>query len=528
MGRVHEMLNVSRTPVALGALLVAGPALAAFTPTPEALYASHCLSCHGDNRQGGMGPPLHPDTLTSLDPADAARAIADGRPSTRMPAFADSLQADEIRVLTEWIYTPARHPPNWDASDIEASRTVNPDASDRPAQPVFEADSLNLTLAVEHGGSQITLLDGDAMAPIARFPIRAALHGSPVFSPDGRFAHWASRDGWVTRFDLWTLKVVAETRVGLTTRTIAISSDGRYVMAANDLPRSLVALNARDLTLIRLIPAIDKLGKTSRISALHDAHRRNSFIVTFKDLREIWEIPYDGRPVYKGLVHDYRLKEALPEPGPLPVRQIALDDNLDDIYFDPTLDFILGTSAAHPHGQVIHLGVGRKIADLDLPTAPSLGSGVNWMQQDAQGQAHRVMAVLSRERNEISVLSLKTWQTIRTLPLPGAGVFLRSHENSPYVWISVVSSESQASLQLLHKSSLEIIDMPRPVPDKPVAHIEFTGRGKYALLTFPEPDGALIVYDAKTLKMVRRLPMKHPVGSYNVWTRTRFSGGARH
>lgn len=43
-----------------------------------------------------------------------------------------------------------------------------------------------------------------------------------------------------------------------------------------------------------------------------------------------------------------------------------------------------------------------------------------------------------------------------------------------------------------------------------------------------EMDGALIVYDAKTLQEIKRLPMQRPVGKYNVWNKTRLSKGASH
>jgi len=47
----------------------------------------------------------------------------------------------------------------------------------------------------------------------------------------------------------------------------------------------------------------------------------------------------------------------------------------------------------------------------------------------------------------------------------------------------------------------------RPEPGKTLAHIEFTQDGRYALASLWEDDGALIVYDAVTLKEVKRLPV---------------------
>ena len=524
--RTHHRIGVHSVSYALALLFAVGHVHAG--ADPEKLYETHCLSCHAPNRLGGMGPALLPDSLARLKRPDAAKAIAEGLPATQMPAFNTLLQADEIEALAEWIYTPPKIPPKWDADDIAASRIVNLDAVDLPAKPVFKADPMNLTLVVEHGDHHITVLDGDVMEPITRFATRFALHGGPKFTPDGRFVYWASRDGWITKFDLWNLKVVAETRAGINTRNLAVSSDGKVVMVANYLPHSLVALDGKDLSLIKVIPVVGQNGKTSRVSAVYDARPRNSFIAALKDIPEVWEIPYDGRPVYKGLVHDYRLKEAIPEPGPLPVRSIVLDDVLDDFFFDQNYDTILGASRTSPRGQVVHLGVGRKIADLDLAGMPHLGSGITWDWLDADGKPRRVMASPNLKQGLISVIDMKTWKTIKTIPTLGAGFFLRSHENSPYVWADVFFGESKDTLHVIDKQSLEIVANLKPMPGKTAAHVEFDRYGKYALVSLMEMDGALIIYDAKTLKEIKRLPMKRPVGKYNVWNKTRLSEGTSH
>ena len=41
-------------------------------------------------------------------------------------------------------------------------------------------------------------------------------------------------------------------------------------------------------------------------------------------------------------------------------------------------------------------------------------------------------------------------------------------------------------------------------------------------------DGAVLVVDANTFKVVKRLPMKKPVGKYNVYNKITFSSGTSH
>lgn len=68
----------------------------------------------------------------------------------------------------------------------------------------------------------------------------------------------------------------------------------------------------------------------------------------------------------------------------------------------------------------------------------------------------------------------------------------------------------------------------RPAPGKTAAHVEFTRDGRYALLSIWDDDGAVVVYDSKTLKEVKRLPMKKPSGKYNVYNKTHRSEGTSH
>ena len=61
-----------------------------------------------------------------------------------------------------------------------------------------------------------------------------------------------------------------------------------------------------------------------------------------------------------------------------------------------------------------------------------------------------------------------------------------------------------------------------------VAHVEFDRYGRYALVSVWDSDGAVVAYDAQTLEEVKRLPMRKPVGKYNVWNKiTRSRGTSR-
>ena len=174
-----------------------------------------------------MGPALLPESLERIRPAEVLRVIREGRQATQMAGYASVLSEAEMQALADWVRTPVTPAPRWSEADIRASRSVTPAPPDEPNRPVWDADPMNLFIVVEAGDHHITLLDGDKLSAIARFPSRFALHGGPKFTLDGRYVFFGSRDGWITKYDLYRLRVVAEVRAGLNMRNVAVSADGR-------------------------------------------------------------------------------------------------------------------------------------------------------------------------------------------------------------------------------------------------------------------------------------------------------------
>lgn len=489
-----------------------------------ALYRLHCAACHGADRLGGIGPALLPENLKRLRAKRAAAAIADGLPATQMPAFGDLLEARQIDALVDFIYAPLDHLPEWGAQQIAASRVVHREPGDEQrARPVLDVDPLNLFLVVEAGDHHVTVLDGDRLAPIYRFKSRYALHGGPKFSPDGRFAYLASRNGWVSKFDMHGLEIVVETRAGINTRNVAVSGDGRYVMVANYLPHTLVVLNASDLTLEKVIPVTDGNGNTSRVSAVYDAPPRKSFIAALKDVEEIWEIQYSDKPVYYGRVHDYRVEGPPEVTERFPVRRIELDDYLDDFFFDPEYENLIGAARNGKNGQVVSLLVGRKIADIGLTGLPHLGSGITW-----EYGGRMVVGTPNLKEPELTIIEIGAWKVVKRIKTLGPGFFMRSHENSRYAWVDVFFGPNRDAVHVIDKETLEIVKTVRPEPGKTAAHVEFTRDGRYALLSIWDMEGAIVVYDAESLEEIKRLPMVKPSGKYNVFNKITRDPGTSH
>lgn len=491
------------------ALSLGATAALAKPPSPAQNYATHCAVCHHSSRIGGTGPALLPESLGRIKPALAEQIISQGKPASQMLGFSDQLSAEEISALTNYLYQPLANPPKWEFSDTQASHKIFTPLASLPKKPTHNSDPLNLFVVVEAGTSQVMILDGDTFEPVTKFTSHFALHGGPKFSPTGRFVYFASRDGWVSKYDLHSQQMVAEIRVALNTRNLAVSQDGRWVMVGNYLPGSLVVLDAAELKPVKEIPALGTDGTLSRVSAVYTAPPRKSFIAALKDTKEVWEFLYEEDPSFTP-------------------RRLLADDFLDDFSFTPDYRYLLATSRKAKGGQVIDMQTGNSLTDIPLPGMPHLGSGIYWTRTNDQGQEQQVFATPNIAQGTISVLDMNTWELITEISTLGPGFFMRSHENSPYAWTDVFFGPNQEAVHLINKQTLEIAHTLKPMPGKNAAHVEFNKDGSHAVLSVWDEEGALIIYDANTLKEVKRLPMNKPSGKYNVYNKINFAEGTSH
>jgi hypothetical protein len=154
---------------------------------------------------------------------------------------------------------------------------------------------------------------------------------------------------------------------------------------------------------------------------------------------------------------------------------------------------------------------------------PHLASGITW-----EYRGRPVMATPNLKAGVVTVIDTRDWKKVKEIPTLGPGFFMRSHENSRFAWVDAMMSPHKDTLQIIDKETLEVVGSVRPVPGKTLAHVEFTRDGRYVLASLWEMDGALIVFDAATFREVKRIPMRKPVGKYNVYNKITRSSGTSH
>jgi len=443
------------------------------------IYTLKCASCHGERRYGGYAPPLIPETLEHKSDTELAAAILDGLPSTQMSGFSDQLPRDTARALVEFLREPVTDV-RWSLADIEASRV---DAEPRPGAIAAEVNREELILVVERGTGSVSVLDGSSMRELDRFEV-GRIHGGIKFDRGLHQALVATRDGTLAAYDLDRGALRARVKVGVNTRNIAVSDDGKVVAAANQLPQGVVILDS-GLHPLAMLPL------PGQPSAVYEVPGSQRFMVTLRDLPELYFIRYPK----------------------VELQRIALSEPFEDFIFVPGTTRLVASSRKGSQLILYDFERNEILATLASEGLPHLFSASFFRRDGVLLAAFNHMVV-----PRLSIVDMDRFKVVAQLKLRGPGFFTRTHPGTPYLWIDT----NTESIQLVDKKSLELLDRTLvPEPGKPAMHVEFTADGSKALVSVWHEEGAVVVYDSTTLAELQRIPYALPVGKYNAANKTR-------
>lgn len=327
---------------------------------------------------------------------------------------------------------------------------------------------------------------------------------SRKYSPDGIFSFVISRDGWLRKIEIDTLMTVAEMRVGIKSNSLAISSDGDYVIVGNSTLQNLVILNAKNLSISKSIDIIDSKGKPSSVSEVYNAPPRYSFIIALKGTKEIWEIPYSdkgGVDVFKGWAHDYRKDsgegklENWKVEARFPVRRIRTVQQLKQLFFDPDYINAIATSWDNNSVHVINLDVNKQITAINIEGLPTSNTGVSW-----ESSGNTLFAYPNTKASFINVINMDNGDVIKKIKTKGKSYSIVSHDNSPYIWLNAVDDLNNGIIHIINKDTLTVIKHENYGSGNKITNIEFIQSGKFVLLSQKGEEGEIMIYNATTLE----------------------------
>lgn len=126
---------------------------------------------------------------------------------------------------------------------------------------------------------------------------------------------------------------------------------------------------------VKTLPARGLSGSDAgTVSAVRYLSQRRSFVIAFDTLPELWELSVDPNapPIHDGLVHDYRMGEAIAAPGFLGVRRSLLSAPAHALAIDAGNNaHVLARSAGA--WWLVNLDIRRAITRFEVGANPALG-----------------------------------------------------------------------------------------------------------------------------------------------------------
>lgn len=253
----------------------------------EKVYLDTCGGCHGQTRLGALGPTLLPERLSTVPNEELVNVISEGRPGTSMVAYKNELNPELIKGLVEYIKTPVDESKmKWSLDDAKKTMTVIADEKSLPAKPKYDVNPNELMVAMERETRKYFVMDGKNHKALGHIEGSYRTHNISYNPKDPRYMYGIGRDGWLFKADLYNIQAVRKTRVGLDSRGVAISDDGKWVAVTNYLPGGVAILKADTLEPVKIIPTygVDPDGNMvhSRGAAILDTPAKPYFIVALK------------------------------------------------------------------------------------------------------------------------------------------------------------------------------------------------------------------------------------------------------
>ncbi|MFQ5793588.1 MAG: cytochrome D1 domain-containing protein [Candidatus Bipolaricaulia bacterium] len=468
----------------------------------EILFQEECAACHGDRRQGGLGPALIPQRLATRGDEELKQIILNGIPGTAMPVWLDVLTRENVEELVRFIkeVPPSPEALRWGMMDIWGSFEVLIFDEELPEQPAYEIRSIeDLMVVTERDVGHLFFVDGHENRFLGRILDAGYKTNTIVYDPtDERWLYLIARNGWVYKVDLYTLQPVRKVRVGIDSRGLAISADGRYLMAGNYIPNSAVVLTAETLEPLKLIRTfgVDPDGEAveSRVNYVaYTPAGRGRFVLVLEEAGQVWLVePSANFPIVATIEQVGRTLQGglLTSAGRQLVVASQGDDRLVaiDLEAEQIVDRVL--TGRHPY---LNAEAIVRSDDRTLVFTPSIGS------------------------DYLTVWDLDTFEVVRRIEMGGPSLFVAAHPESPYVWADVALGPNNDRIQVIDKQSLEVVRTLRPGMRS--VHPEFTADGRHVYVSIWGED-RVVVYDADTFEVIVEFTrVRTPTGIFSARVR---------
>ena len=418
----------------------------------EKVFEKECQGCHGPNHEGGVGADLRPKVIAKKNAYMLAETILNGRAGTAMPAFKDKFtKADADKMVDYLQHFKGRKIKQLTLEDVKAGWKKLNDRMKlfkKYPTPVDVKKVTDICFVTERDASRVAFIDGTKGKILSKHNAGFAVHVTVTNKRQPRYAYSISRDGLVTMYDLNSpgQQKIAECRVGSESRGLAVSPDGKYLMAGNYVPGGAVLMDAMTLEPLKVYPTssvIDPDGNinSSRVAGIFDTPYGPYIAFALKDGGHVYIVDY-SKP-------DYPIVGDIPNIG-----KILHDGFLNEGKEIGRYLFI--ASQGSDVVGVVDFKTKKLVTKIYTgPSAkPHPGQGSSWYNEMLHSQ---LGATVNMNLGQVTIWD-DNFDVVRQIPTAGGGLFVGTSEHTPFIWADNVLGGPLAwnKVHLINKQTLEV------------------------------------------------------------------------
>ena len=495
------------------------------------IYFQRCAGCHGTLRKGATGPDLLPENTRDLGQRRLERIIALGTEGG-MNNFDGILDEEEITLVSTYIQMDPTEPPEMSIAEMRERWKVFVQPEDLPTEPQHDRNWENFFVTILRDAGQMGIIDGDTKEVVAKVETGYAVHVAKE-SSDGRFWYTQGRDGRLSKIDLWMdpPQVTAEVFIAYDARDVAVSHYGewkdKYVIGGGYWPPHFVITDADTMEPLKVVSTRGyntdgEYVHEARVAALYNTPGAPTFLVNVKETGQIWQVDYSD-------IENLR------------VEMIESKEFLHDGFFDPTGRYFQIAANFSHHMVFVDTHTRKRVGMLNTGQIPHPGPGANWNDPECgpvAGTTHLGEGLMTAWGNDPEGHPDQAWEICFSVETDGPGLFVRTHPDSPHVWIDqTMHPEPDVNqwVMVMNKETRELT--PIQVTDAPIehdavaTHMEYNQAGDEVWVSVWArgrghlEQGEIVVYDDKTLEEKARITgLETPTGKFNVYNRKNHIG----
>ena len=445
-------LNKIVTSLAACSVLVTGLLAGTSHMDVEKVFERECQGCHGPNHEGGVGSDLRPDVIKKKNAYSLAETIRNGRAGTAMPQFKEKFSKTDADKMVDYLqHFKGQEIKQLTLEGVQKGWKKLNNRMDFYKKYPHAADvkkNTDIVFVTERDAERVAFLDGTTGKILSKHPAGFAVHVTVTNKRQPRYAYSISRSGLVTMFDLNTpgQQKIAQVQVGSDSRGLAVSPDGKYLMAGNYVPGGAILMDAMTLEPLKVYPTSSVIKPngdiaSSRVAGIFDTPYGPYIAFALKDGGHVYIVDYS--------------KEGFPIVGDIP--------NIGDILHDGFLNegkeigrYLFIASQGSDVVGVVDFKTKSLVTKIYTgPSAkPHPGQGSSWYNHDLHAQ---LGATVNMNLGQVTIWD-NNFDVIRQIPTGGGGLFIGTSEHTPFLWAdNVLGGESNwNSVHLINKQTLEL------------------------------------------------------------------------